>query len=188
MALSPGAMMKAIVQNLPQRTGRSLPEWIQLVRDHGPETRQERVRWLKAEHRLGHIQAEIVADQVDGATLVYDDPGKLVDDLFAGAKAALRPVYEEVAAAALRINGVRVSPCKTYVGFTRKYQFATARPTGKLALDLRLALDRGLNATGRLALIKADSSRMTHAVQLAAPADVDAEVRDWLRAAAGRAA
>ena len=47
------AMVQKWITELPQKTGRSLEEWMALTRDSGPPTERERREWLKKEHGLG---------------------------------------------------------------------------------------------------------------------------------------
>ena len=42
------SMVQAIIRNLPKKTGRSLEEWIQLLRESGPSGEKEQRAWLKA--------------------------------------------------------------------------------------------------------------------------------------------
>jgi hypothetical protein len=56
-SVHPGvAMVQKWIQELPNKTGRSLDEWIVLTRDTGPPTEKERREWLKKTHKLGKIQ------------------------------------------------------------------------------------------------------------------------------------
>ena len=50
----PGVVMvhKCIVE-LKEKTGRSLEEWIVLIKKEGPEDEKSRREWLKSKHKLG---------------------------------------------------------------------------------------------------------------------------------------
>ena len=49
------------------------------------------------------------------------DPDALVETMYAGPKASLRPIYEEFVKLTRKLGkDVVVTPCKTYVGFRRK--------------------------------------------------------------------
>ena len=41
------SMVQAIIRNLLKKTGRSLEEWIQLLRESGPSGEKEQRAWLK---------------------------------------------------------------------------------------------------------------------------------------------
>ena len=47
------AMTQKWVAELKQRTGRSLEEWLRLIKKSGPKDEQARRDWLKTEHGLG---------------------------------------------------------------------------------------------------------------------------------------
>jgi hypothetical protein len=113
------AMVQDWVATLPERTGRSLAQWLELVRKHGPSTAPARRDWLKREHGLGSNAAGWLAARAEGKGLEDGDPqaylaaaAKHVEAMFAGSKAGLRPLY----GALLRLGraqgkDVRVCPC-----------------------------------------------------------------------------
>jgi hypothetical protein len=45
-------MVQSWVVSLPQKTGRSLDDWIRLVKNEGPSSEQDRRDWLKANYSL----------------------------------------------------------------------------------------------------------------------------------------
>ncbi len=59
-------MRARIVENLKEKTGRSIRQWAELVRSKAPAgTRKERIAWLQREHAIGHGQASMIVDWVD---------------------------------------------------------------------------------------------------------------------------
>ena len=186
MPKSPKEMGDAIARNLPQKTGRTFDEWVALTKKSGLATRKERIAWLKAEHKLGSVTAMFIAAESEGKSIVgeYSDEGALLDGMYAGEKAELRPLYDELAKTAKKLGkDVELTVCKTYVGIRRARQFAMLRPSTKTRVDLGLTLP-GVTPAGRLA--KAGSignDRMTHRIEITSKKDIDAEVKDWLRRA-----
>ena len=94
-------MMQAWIAGLPQKTGRSLDDWIELVQDEGPRTEKERRAWLKAEHGLGTNAAWWIAERAEGKGTADGDPEAYlkaaegyVDAMFGGKKSGLKPIYE----------------------------------------------------------------------------------------------
>src|SRR5215472_4936776 len=76
-SIHPGvAMMQQWVQELPQKTGRSLEEWVRFIKRSGPATEKERRDWLKKEHGLGTNTAWWLAEraEADGLASAEDDP------------------------------------------------------------------------------------------------------------------
>jgi predicted transport protein len=187
MPKSPQEMVQAIINNLPAKTGKTLPQWVKLVRAMDPADGKARVDWLKREHGLGTVTANLIVDEADGKswTKPYDDPAALVDGLFAGRRSGLRPVYDALVKAVKKLGrDVTVSPRMTYVALIRRRQFGVIRPTTQTRVDLGLALP-GTKATGRLVPAKnlGGGNRISHRVGLSAAAEVDAEVRGWLQKA-----
>ena len=53
-SVHPGVtMVQKWMAELKQKTGRTLEEWLKLIRKEGPPTEKERREWLKTEHGLG---------------------------------------------------------------------------------------------------------------------------------------
>lgn len=175
----------AMTTNLPRTTGRSLDEWLTLVAAAGAADRKARVAWLRKEHGLGSSTAALIAERAEGAADADGDPEALVDALFAGARAVLRPVADRLLAAAAALGGdVTATPCATMLPIRRAHVFARLRPATRTRLDLGLALGDA-PAIGRLrdsgGLARGD--RITHRVALGSPTEVDDEVLGWLRRA-----
>lgn len=144
MALNPREMGEAVVRNLPEKTGRSLEQWLAVLGTDGPATPRERVAWLKREHGLGHVTAQTVVGHArDGSAVmdvtVYDDVDALVAALFGDPGSDLRRRYEALRAdIEATVPDVRVTACRGYVGFATRRQFAAVRARkGDLQLGLR---------------------------------------------------
>lgn len=186
MPKTPKEMGEAIRRNLPEKTGRTFEEWVALTKKDGPADRREMVAWLKLEHGLGTVTANFVAAEAVGKSIesTYADEGALLEGMFAGDRAALRPLYEKLAETARKIgDDVEVTVCKTYVGIRRGRQFAMLRPTTKTRVDVGLALPK-VKPEGRL--VKAGSignDRMTHRIEITTGREIDVEVKRWLKAA-----
>ena len=187
MPKSPKEMVEAIARNLPAKTGRTFDQWVALTRKQKPTSRAEAIAWLKSRHNLGTVTATFIAADATGQSIVdqYADEGKLLDAMYSGEKASLRPVYGELTRAGRKLGkDVQLTVCKTYVGMRRARMFALVKPVTKSRVDLGLALD-GVKPSGRLA--KAPSSignaRITHVIPIASKKEIDGEVRRWLKAA-----
>src|SRR5580700_6696501 len=141
--LHPGFAMEASsLANLKERTNRTLDEWVRVFKKSGPATEKERIAWLKQEHGITTNYALWIAKRVDGTGSAADyDPDAMVEAMFAGKKAGLRPIYDRMLALAFELGkDVRVSPCKTIVPFYRKHVFAQAKPTTATRVDIGFAL------------------------------------------------
>lgn len=174
--------MKAIASNLPSKTGKRLEDWIQLLEASGPASTKDRMDWLKSAHGLGRDTAMTIVEFAEGRA--NPDPHALVDAMYAGPKAALRPLYEAALDLALSLGeDATATPCSTYVPLLRKQTFALLKPTTRTRIDLGLALP-DVQPTERLKSAKAlGSNRITHVVGLSSLADLDDEFKGWLRQA-----
>jgi hypothetical protein len=184
-ATHPGyAMQDAIISNLKQKTGKTLEEWIRVVKKTGPSARKERAQWLKAKHRLGGTTAAVIADRVEGKAPQYN-PEAFVKVMFAGPRAGLRPIYEQLMKLGMKLGkDVTATPCKTFVPLRRRYVFAQIKPTTNTRIDLGLALGK-TSAPKRLldtgGLAKGD--RITYRIPITSLKEIDSEVKRWLKAA-----
>lgn len=191
------AMVQKWIDDLPKKTGRSLDEWVALIRREGPGDEKGRKAWLKAEHGFGTNHANWLAERSREGDMgiIEEDPDtyldaapKYVEAMYAGGKAQLRPIYERLLAMGLALaDDVKACPCKTMVPLYRHHVFAEIKPTTKTRVDLGLAL-KDLAATGRLidtgGFQKKD--RITHRIPIAHVDEIDDEVARWLRAAYDR--
>ncbi len=182
--MGPGEMAEAIVKNLKEKTGKDLQEWVDLVQQKGPAGEKEQIAWLRNIYGLGKPTASVIVSEIEGEgmTQSYVDPDKLLDDMYAGDREPLRPIYEE-----LRIFGktlgedVRFGVGKTYVAMSHDRQFAVIKPeSGRVELGLALgdaAPTERLEANGP----NGTTSKITHKVRLTEPAHIDDDVRSWLK-------
>ena len=172
------------VANIERSTGRSLTDWIEIVRASGLEKHGEQVAMLKADHGLGHGNANILAikarEAAAGGALGADE---VVDGQYAGRAAHLRPAYEAVVTAVRAFgDDIELAPKKSYVSLRRRKQFAQVGPaSGQLEVGLNLP---GSPATERL---RPTSGMATHRVRIDDAAGLDAELLAWLREAYDRA-
>jgi hypothetical protein len=186
MPKSPGEMIATVKANMPEKTGKTFEQWVSIAKAGGPATAKECYVWLKKEHGLPHLSAQIVADKVSGQGRYegYENPNALVDAMYAGPKAELRPIYDELMKLARKLGkDVIVTPCKTYVALRRKRQFAIVKPTTKTRVDLGLTL-ADVQPVGRLeAAGKIGSDRISHHIKIESVKSIDAEVKRWLKEA-----
>jgi hypothetical protein len=188
----PGVLMaQSIIAAMKEKTGRSLDEWLELVGNEGPATEKERREWLKAKHGLGTNYAGSIAEISVGKGDLFSAEGYLrlagqyVENLFAGPKAGLRPIYEALLAAGLKLGkDVRVCPCQTFVPLYRNHVFAQIKPTTRTRIDFSLALKdtktpKRLIDTGGFA----KKDRITRRIEISSLGDIDDEVRRWMKVA-----
>jgi hypothetical protein len=184
-----------VIANLEQKTGRTLDEWVALVKKSGPKTDAERRDWLKKEHGIGTSTAGWIVERAAGRGKDDFDPQAYlkaapgyVDAMYAGGKAGLRPLHDELIELGRSMGpDVKVCPCETIVPLYRNHVFAQIKPSTRTRIDFGFALG-DTKATGRLIDTGgfAKKDRITHRIPITAPEDIDAEVRKWLKVAYDR--
>jgi uncharacterized protein DUF5655/uncharacterized protein DUF4287 len=184
-------MVENIMAGMKQKTGRSVEEWMQLIEKQAPAGEKERRAWLKEKHGLGMNYAWWLAEQSlgkgdDGSAETYlKQAEEYVAKMFSGAKAGLWPIYEALLELGRSLgDDVKVCPCQTIVPFYRKHVFAQIKPATQTRVDLGLALK---DAKGPKRLIDtggfAKKDRITRRIEIASLADIDDEVKKWLKKA-----
>jgi hypothetical protein len=185
-------MTQKWVATLKEKTGRSLEEWVKLVKKDGPSgahAEKERRAWLKQKYGLGTPTASTIAERAAGKGWEMDAPDaylraaeKFVDDM---CLTAVRPIYDALLKLALGLNKeVKACPCKTIVPLYRKHVFAQIKPATCTRIDLGFALG-ARPAEGRLIDTGgfAKKDRITHRMAISSLAEIDNEVKQWLRMA-----
>jgi hypothetical protein len=195
-SVHPGVMMvQKWIAELKGKTGRSLEEWVALIKESGPADEKACRVWLKEAHGFGTNSAWWLAERAcarDDKGITEDDPESYlqaaeayVEAMFAGSKAGLRPIYDQLLALGLGLApDVKACPCQTIVPLYRRHVFAQIKPTTRTRIDLGFALG-DTPATGRLldtgGFQKKD--RITRRIPITSPAEIDDEVKHWLRTA-----
>ena len=194
-SVHPGVfMVQKWIQELPEKTGRSLEQWVELVKKSGPATFKERCDWLKSEHGMGTNAAWWIAERADEerSGVSEDTPEdylraaeKYVEDMFSGGKAGLRPIYDALLKLCLSIgNDVKACPCQTIVPLYRNHVFAQIKPATRTRIDMGFAL-KNQKAKGRLIDTGgfAKKDRITHRIPITNLQEIDDEVEIWLKTA-----
>ncbi len=177
---TPEQMLKTMLANLPEKTGRSLDAWFTQVEGQQFAKHGEIVKWLKSEHDVTHGFANLISQQFLSRGSATTD---LVSTQYSGAKASLRPIYDAVIAVVQKFGtDVEIAPKKTYVSLRRSKQFALIQPSTKTRVDLGINL-RGRPAEGRLEDSGSFNAMVSHRVRLSKKTDIDKQVREWLEAA-----
>ena len=192
-SVHPGvAQVQKWVNELPAKTGRSLEEWLELTRKAGPPTEEERREWLKKEHKLGTNAASWIAERLEGKGTEEDSPeaylktaAEWVEAQYAGPRSALRPLYEQLLKLGFSIGkDVKACPCKTMVPLYRNHVFAQIKPSTNTRIDFGFALG---NTKAPKRLINTGGyekkDRITHRIEVKSKADIDDELKKWLKKA-----
>jgi hypothetical protein len=188
------AMVQKWLAALKEKTGRSMEEWIALVKKEGPRDEKSRREWLKTKHKMGTNRASWIAERAAGKGWEEDTPEaymkaavRHVEEQYAGPKEKLRPIFDELLTLGKSLgDDVKACPCKTIVPFYREHVFAQIKPTTNSRIDLGLALThykgklpKRLIDTGGVA----KKDRITRRIEITAVEQIDGEVKKWLKTA-----
>jgi len=187
------AMVQKWLAELKEETGRSMEEWLALVKKEGPKDEKSRREWLKSRHKLGTNKASWIAERAEGKGW-EDTPEaylkaavQYVAEQYAGPKEELRPIFDKLLTLGKSLGSeVKACPCKTIVPLYREHVFAQIKPTTNSRIDLGCALTHYKGKLpGRLidsgGLAKKD--RITHRIEITAMEQIDNEVKKWLKTA-----
>lgn len=184
MASSMDKALETQINNIKANTGKSVEQWAKLVNAQKFEKHGEMVKWLKEAHGMGHGNANLIAMTARGELGAEAPAGDdLLDAQYAGAKAALKPMYDDLMKKIAKFGGdVEVSPKKTYVSLRRKKQFALIQPSTATRLDVGINL-KGVAPAGKLEASGSFNAMVSHRVRVESAKDINAELVGWLKAA-----
>ena len=187
MSNTANQQLKAMINNMPEKTGHSLAEWSTILKKSGLSKHGEILKLLKGEHGVSHGFANTIStlyrQDLEGGPVSESD---LVEAQYAGAKAGLRPIYEAIVGELSTLDDLEVSPKKTYVSLRRSKQFGIIKPATKTRIDLGINL-KGDPCTDRLEDGKVFGGMCSHRVRVGSLEDLDDELYAWLREAYARA-
>ena len=179
MVSSPEEQLATMMANIPEKTGKPLSDWIEIIKTSGLEKHGAILKFLKEEHGVSHGFANLIAAKARESGEEVD----LVEAQYSGSKEALRPLYEDIVAFARSLGSdVEIAPKKASVSLRRKKQFALVTPATKARIDLGVAL-KGEEPTNRL---ESYNAMCSHRIRLEAVSDFDEEVKGWVKEAYSR--
>jgi len=184
MPKSSDEMMVSMIENLKEKTGKSLDDWLKIAKTSKLAKHGEIVKHLKEKHDLTHGYANLVAHKFLGSDAgSAENTDDLVTAQYAGPKASLKPIYDALLMKITSFGSdVEVSPKKTYVSLRRSKQFAIVQPSTATRLDVGINL-KGLKPSGRLEASGSFNAMVSHRVKLEKAGDIDAELIGWLKQA-----
>src|SRR5512135_2046093 len=137
---SPEEMMAAVTRSMRERTGRSLEEWLELVRESGIDPLDQNAvrRWLKSEHGIPQNSQWAIADSAARAA-GWQPPTveEYVAQQYGGKKAGLRPLFDRLRAILESFgDDVTIEGRGTYTPFIRRRQFVAIAAATAQRLDV----------------------------------------------------
>jgi hypothetical protein len=174
------------LRNIQARTGKSLDELFALMRASGLAKHGELRDMLKRDLGLGHGDANTLAARYLAAAGGAPQgtpaaPRDVLDGIYTGPKARLRPIHDALMAAIVPFGEFEVAPKKGYVSLRRKKQFAMIGPGSQTRVEVGLNM-KGAEPTERLIALP-PGGMCQYRVDVTDAAHVDPELIDWLKQA-----
>lgn len=180
------------LKNVEIKTGKSLNELTAIIRQSGLSKHSEIRQLMIDKFGLGYGDANTLVHfalksdakhDVEARGLTLED---VVAELYAGPKADLRPIHDQIMAAIHNFGEFEIAPKKTYLSLRRKRQFAMVGPATKTRIEVGLNL-KDLEPTDRLIQLPA-GGMCNYKVNVTSIDQVDSELLGWIRQAFDRAA
>ncbi|QJW96973.1 DUF5655 domain-containing protein [Frigoriglobus tundricola] len=168
--------------NIEKRSGKSLAELAKIVAASGLAKHGAVLALLKEKLGLTHGDANAIALYARSAganAAPAPAPAAAVDALYAGPKAALRPIHDALIAKLTAFGDFEIAPKKGYLSLRRAKQFASVTPATKTRLDIGIILK---NAEGTDRFVAQPAKAMfPFKVGLTSIDEIDAELLSWLK-------
>ena len=168
--------LQTMIDNMPEKTGKSLTEWKLLLKTKSFNKHSEAVNFLKKEHDVTHGFANTI---VSLSKEENKTSSELITNQYKG-KENLLPIFESLTSLVIGYGeDVKITPKKTEVSLDRKRKFAVIKPATKSRIDLGLKL-KGKPITERLENSGPFGTMCTHRVKLTDISQIDSELKEWL--------
>ncbi|NJB72045.1 putative transport protein [Saonia flava] len=168
--------LQTMIDNMPEKTGKSLEEWKNILKKKSFAKHSEGVSFLKSEHNVTHGFANTIVALSKEENNTHED---LVATQYTG-KENLRPIYEELIKYVNSLGSdVTITPKKGSVSIIRKRQFILIKPATKTRIDLGFKL-KDKPTTDRLENSGPFGTMCTHRVRLSDKSEIDKELKSWI--------
>jgi hypothetical protein len=174
------------IKNIESKTGKSLKQLTAIIKRSGLAKHGELRQFAMSELTLGYGDANTLvhvalASVGDGAAKAKGATTHVVDELYSGAKASLRPIHEALMKRIESFGPFEIAPKKAYLSLRRKKQFAMIGPATNTRVEVGLNAT-GLEGTERLAVMP-PGGMCKYKIKLTGVKEVDAELIAWIRKA-----
>lgn len=168
--------LQTMINNMPEKTGKSLDEWKTILKQKSFTKHSEGVKFLKTEHGVTHGFANTIVTLSKEENNSAED---LVATQYKG-KESLRPIYESLLNYVKSLGtDVTITPKKASVSIIRKRQFLLIKPATKTRIDLGFKL-KDKPITERLENSGPFGTMCTHRVRLTDVSEIDQELKGWI--------
>jgi hypothetical protein len=175
------------IANIQKKTGKSLEELTELIQTSGLSKHGEIRSMLMEKLGLGYGDANMLVQYIlkTDVQLVVQEKGlsteDILDEIYSGPKASLRPIHEKVMSAIQQFGEFEIAPKKGYVSLRRKRQFAMLGPATNTRIELGINI-KNLDADERL-IEQPAGSMCNYKVRFSEAEQVDETIVSWVRRA-----
>lgn len=182
MAKTSGEFEQEFIQTAKEKTGKTLEQWLPVVKKSGFSKQMEITNWLKSEHKLNHLQASLLAGlYLNNGKPVYQNESSLLDNQFAKCE-EMRPLYIAVSEKILKaFPDTQLIPKKTYISFTASREFAAINIKPK---EIRVGADLGdvaFTETLQKSKLSGPMPRISHMIIITDINQFDKKVHEYLQ-------
>jgi hypothetical protein len=173
------------IKNIQTKTGKTLGQLGEILRKSGLTKHGALRDFAKRELGLGHGDANTLVHTVlksDGASAAAASgasTGDVLEEIYSGPKAGLRPIHDAFMAAIGTFGEFEIAPKKGYVSLRRRKQFAMVGPGTKTRVDIGINM-KGVKGTGRLVELPA-GGMCQYRVTVTDAKEIDQELVGWVR-------
>lgn len=187
MAKTSGEFEKEFIQTAKEKTGKTLEEWLPLLKKSGLSRQMEITNWLKETHKLNHLQSTLLAGlYLNNGKPVYQNEDSLLDNQFVKCE-GMRSLYNAIAGKILaQFPDAQVIPKKTYLSFTATREFAAINIKPK---EIRLGIDLGdapFTDILQKSKLTGPMPRISHMVIITGEGQLDKSVSQFLQSSYNR--
>ncbi len=174
---------QTMLDNLLKNTGKTLEQWIEIVKKENFEKHGQILKFLKEQHSFTHGFANMVAMKSRGADAgSVENKDELIEKQYKG-KEHFRPIYKKLIAEIHKFGkDIEIAPKNAYVSLRRQKQFAILQPATKTRFEIGINL-KGQEPKGKLEGINTSNAMCSHKINLTDINDIDNEVIEWIKTA-----
>jgi hypothetical protein len=175
------------LKNIQHKTGRTLAQLETLIRDSGLSKHSQIREMLTRQLGLGYGDANALTHFVlksSGERAAQEQglsEADVLDGIYTGAKAALRPIHDRLIQAIQTFGEFETAPKKGYVSLRRKKQFAMIGPATNTRVEVGIN-HKALGDHPRL-IQQPPGSMCTYKIKLTQVEEVNQELIAWIRQA-----
>lgn len=171
--------LQTMIDNMPEKTGKSLEQWKEILKEKSFSKHSEGVKYLKTEYNVTHGFANTIVTLFNKEGIA---PNDLVETQYKG-KENLFPIYEELIKYIKQLGSdLTITPKKGSVSIIRKRQFVLIKPATKTRIDLGFKL-KDKPITNRLENSGPFGTMCTHRVKISELLEIDDELKEWIKEA-----